>query len=488
MSGLLFYDPSSNTGEFYAVNVLGEIGLLRTHTDWRSSWTHIVPGNFSGGDDLTDLLLYDPTAGEGEFYKTDGSGGIALIRKQTGWRSSWTHIIAGAFGGSAGSTDLLFYDRAAGGGQFYAVEQGRISEIALHTNWRPSWTHIVPGSFGGDSVTDLLFYEADTGTGEFYACDGRGGITLMRTHTGWRQTWTHIIPGSFGGNTRTDLLFYDANAGEGEFWATDGQGGIALLQSYTGRVAPGGQIVEGNFDGNGFSDLLVYDPAAGTGRFEATAGGSVRVLKDHTGWRKSWTRIVSGHFGGSVPSFVPAPTGLAVTSVVDRAVSLKWNHVGGSNLSGFTITFKGTRSGLPDHEGTKAASSGVRSATVTGLRSGFTYTFSVTTRNPAGISARSNQVTATLPARTLVVSKTGTGNSAVFTIKGAGFTPHSLVTLKITAPHLAQVQFPETARPDGTFESPHAVPCTSGLTLTFKAFENSDPEGTFALPVVSTCP
>ena len=80
MDDLLFYDAESSTGAFYTTNILGEIALLKEHTNWRQSWTHILPGNF-GGDGHTDLLFYDPTAGEGEFWTTDGRGGIRLLRK-----------------------------------------------------------------------------------------------------------------------------------------------------------------------------------------------------------------------------------------------------------------------------------------------------------------------------------------------------------------------------------------------------------------------
>jgi len=48
-------------------------------------------------------------AGTGEFYTTDGAGNISLLKNHTGWRQSWTHIIPGDFGGS-GRTDLLFYE------------------------------------------------------------------------------------------------------------------------------------------------------------------------------------------------------------------------------------------------------------------------------------------------------------------------------------------------------------------------------------------
>jgi hypothetical protein len=68
-----------------------------------------LPGNF-GGSEFTDLLYYDPKVGEGEFYTTDGKGNIQLLKKHTGWRKTWSRILAGNYD-SGGYSDLLFYDR-----------------------------------------------------------------------------------------------------------------------------------------------------------------------------------------------------------------------------------------------------------------------------------------------------------------------------------------------------------------------------------------
>ena len=100
--------PIPSQGEFYATDGSGNISLLKKQTGWRQSWKLIVPGNF-GGSSYTDLLFYDPTTGEGEFYATDGSGNISLLKKQTGFRKTWQLIIPGNFGGNR-YTDLLFYD------------------------------------------------------------------------------------------------------------------------------------------------------------------------------------------------------------------------------------------------------------------------------------------------------------------------------------------------------------------------------------------
>jgi hypothetical protein len=117
-------------------------------------------------------------------------------------------------------------------GEFYTTNgSGNIALLKTHVNWRKTWNLIVPGNFRGNGCTDLLFYDPTTGEGEFYTTDGSGNIALLKTHANWRKTWQLIIPGNFGGNGYTDLLFYDPTTGEGEFYTTDGSGNIALLKT-----------------------------------------------------------------------------------------------------------------------------------------------------------------------------------------------------------------------------------------------------------------
>ncbi len=219
---------SRGVGEIYSTDGQGNLSLLRSFAGLRDSWNLIIPGNFGRspsipgppnvGDGWTDLLFYDRAAGEGEFYTTDGQGNLTFQRAHSGLRSpsqnSWDMIIPGNFGGNDSWTDLLFYDRATGQGEFHTTDgQGNLTLLRQHT-WRTTWDMIIPGfNFGSASFaadwTDLLFYDRAAGDGEFYTTDGQGNLTLLRQHT-WRTTWDMIVPANFGGIgiSWTDLLFY----------------------------------------------------------------------------------------------------------------------------------------------------------------------------------------------------------------------------------------------------------------------------------------
>jgi hypothetical protein len=209
------------------------------------------------------------------------------------------------------------------------------------------------------------------------------------------------------------------------------------------------------------------------------------------GWQQ-FKHLFSGGNGTiyAVDSFARkpnAPTGLKVTEVTDRKISVSWADQS-DNENGFSIQFLGKRASLSDHAGSKSVAANVTSTSLTGLRSNFEYAINAVAFNADGESPKSNEVRATTPARTISVTKEGTGSSTVLTVKGSGFTPSSLVVIKITDAQLQQVQFPETAGTDGKFVSKHSVSCVSSAQLTITAFEDADPLGTFANAIVTTCP
>lgn len=76
-------------------------------------------------------------------------------------------IVPGNWGGSI-YTDLLFYDSSAGEIQFYRTDDGQIQALHDIGNQRDSWYGIVPGQFAPGVYTDLLFHDQDAGLAELY--------------------------------------------------------------------------------------------------------------------------------------------------------------------------------------------------------------------------------------------------------------------------------------------------------------------------------
>lgn len=231
--GMLFYDNVQGSGTFYIPDRRGGLALLNHQTGWRKSWTHIEKGHFvENSHFFDDLLFYEGHTGVSEFYRLDGKGHIQLI-KQDIWSKNWTKIIPGPFAfNPRGLSGLFFYDRPNGVGAFYGTDgAGGIYLLRRHTGLRTTWTTITTTPFG------LLFYDANSGVSEFYRTDGQGGLHLLK-HDTWSKGWTHIISSQhflFGSNVG-GLLFYNSNTGASAFYRyANAEGNISLLRRDTWR-------------------------------------------------------------------------------------------------------------------------------------------------------------------------------------------------------------------------------------------------------------
>ena len=295
ISELLFYDRQVGVGEFYAVNTGATIEIQYQQTGWRTSWAQIVSGKFTPRDRFgSDLLFYDPSSGTGEFYTTDAVGGTSLTQSHADWPAGWNSIIPGHFSNN-GFDDLLFYNRAQGLGQFSRTDgKGGISPLGgAHTNWRNSWSLIVPGKFSDGPYTDLLFYDPVAGTGEFWQCDGKGNLSLIGSNPDWNSDWSIIVPGNFSGGKYTDLLFYEPSTGTGEFWSPDGRGNISLIQAHTNWRSDWTTILPGNFANSSNTDLLFYEQNTGMSEFWKVDGrGNMSLVRSYNDWRPTWNIIL----------------------------------------------------------------------------------------------------------------------------------------------------------------------------------------------------
>ncbi len=269
-----------------------------------STWDLLVPGSYAEFGEHTDLLFYDRTSGTGTFLTTDMAGALQLLQWHKGWRTSWYQILSGHFleNQPGGNNSLLFYDRTAGHGEFYRVDgKGGISLAAKHTNWHKTWSLIVPGYFlksaGGFGYNSLLFYDRAAGHGEFFATDGKGGISLVAKHTDWRKSWNIIL--KRGASSPNSLLFYDRAAGHGEFYAVDGNGNLSLTAKHTDWSKSWDVILQCWISQDIHDGLLFYDRTAGIGEFYAVDGnGNLSLVARHTDWRHTWYAIASGGFVG----------------------------------------------------------------------------------------------------------------------------------------------------------------------------------------------
>ena len=271
-------------------------GLLASDASWRNSWATIVPGRFTASE-YSSLLFVEQSTGYAELYETDGAGHLATQAlgqyNPLGGRTTYSHIVPGYFGPS-GFMGLLLYDQAAGHGAIYDSDgRGNFRLLQEYDGWRTSWTHIVAGRFVNPSpYSAVFFYSATENYGEIWATDGAGrvGATPYQTFAGfWSRPFTHVLAGDFHWTpgfisevpSLTDLFFYDAETGHGEMYRC----GFLPNSAPSIVIAPAAAtsdslpqhataVVAGNFGGLGNTDLAFYEGPAGRLSFYAFNGTS----------------------------------------------------------------------------------------------------------------------------------------------------------------------------------------------------------------------
>ncbi|WP_257461636.1 hypothetical protein [Archangium lipolyticum] len=295
----------------------GKLERAYTQRDVRSTWDLIIPGAYLEFTEATNLLFYDRAAGVGEFYLPSGEGGAPqLLKRHTDWRRGWDLIVPGTFLEASRGDSLVFYDREAGLGELYGMDgEGGVFRAARFTNWRRTWSAILPihsldvAPDATRAFASLLFYDRSEGHGEFYATDGQGNLSRVARHTNWRRTWDLLVPftQSTSDANRTVLVFYDRNAGHGELHAVDGHGGLVPLAAYTNWRRTWDMIIPCRISDTGANGLLFYDRNAGQGELYAVDGrGSISRVARYTNWRRTWDAIVFGTLAGSGPILDPS--------------------------------------------------------------------------------------------------------------------------------------------------------------------------------------
>jgi hypothetical protein len=256
LTGILLYDQPSGFARFFECTGEGAFIQLSEYADWRNTWTQIVPGLFTASK-TSSLLFYSPSEGYGEVWETDATGldGTAPTQTFGDWRSTWTHIVAGDFFWTPGYinstpvfSDLFFYEASTGWGELYRFDEtGLIPYATASGTLIISATNVIAGNFGGFGYSDLLLHDRSAGQLKIYSFGGSDGTELVdrETLSGLRTTFDLLAPGKF----------YMANPED--HWFNDGPGGAIYAFSDEQRNWRAGT--------GAFSDVLLYDRAAGLG-------------------------------------------------------------------------------------------------------------------------------------------------------------------------------------------------------------------------------
>lgn len=169
-AGLLAYDRASGFATLFAIATNGSMTEVRSYNDWRTTWDLLTTGPLSTGSLASgDFLTYDRGARQAVASTISGEGEITQFAAYNGWRSTWSSIQGTLFliqgPSSAGTADLMLYDRSAAQVEFVDIAPGGILDSLLlaRTPRGIDWTSVT--ALGPDL---LLFYDQASGTAGFY--------------------------------------------------------------------------------------------------------------------------------------------------------------------------------------------------------------------------------------------------------------------------------------------------------------------------------
>ncbi len=404
-------DDTLYVGGQFTAQFGGASNSLRSVGAWDDTWMPLGSAATNGLDSAVSAVsvFRDDTAMFGGGFSASASG--TTLNKIAGWRAGWAPFVAASGNGLNSTVDAIVTDDTRGliyvGGWFDKAVGGTAGSLKYVTAWDAAiraWIPLtVAGGANGVSVAsvgvlpNVVALALDDSVlylgGNFTTAGGVGGFGNI-------ARWTWDPPQ--GSNAATAM--------QGASVQVSGEGLVGIPA--TGAVTVGAQPVSYARDDSTHLTLdIPLSLAAGTHAIQVNAAG---------GWGDIGTVQVT-----SAPVDPPAPTPAAAPLDVhavagDASAVVSWTEpvtAGSYPISFYQAT--STPAG-----GTCLVAAPVTQCTVSGLRNGMEYSFTVHALTGAGWGATSdpsNAVTPSAPTRpSIVISGTrDSGDSRVVLVRGS---------------------------------------------------------------------
>ncbi len=283
-NAILWYDRAAGEARFAQTDSYGNIITPTTLAGVRTTWSAIVPGQFTN-DERANVALYDRAAGDLVFAAVDNTGFQVLKSYNGTWGNTWTHVAPLWLPQLGWHTGLLFYDKTNGVIETYTVTEGQATKVETLTGVSKGWTKIVPYVLEG-GASQVLFYDPAKGEADIFGADEQGKLVQLDSFSGLRKTWTEIVPGLWGGSLLMEFLFYDRTNGDVEI-CTMGEAGFDVLNQIP-DFGSWSLIRPGRFSSTGqYTDLLLYDRISGRGDLmEGTGDDELTLMHRYSDWQR----------------------------------------------------------------------------------------------------------------------------------------------------------------------------------------------------------
>lgn len=220
---------------------------------------------------VSDFL--DTDHGSGRMYSSTAAGLTTWNWTRKDWRSSWHHIVPGNYRGLA-TQELFFYDSQNGEAQFYTVTSRGITRLGpahtgLNTPGNP-WGQMVPVQLDATPQQELMFLNTRTGFYRFYRTNGSGSLdpypmpTLSPADlvTGTDGTAPRLaVSGNFAARAGQEIAFHFPLEGRVEIYGTNRTGTLTRLSTVASNIPASSVMLAGEFStASASQEVLLYHP------------------------------------------------------------------------------------------------------------------------------------------------------------------------------------------------------------------------------------
>ena len=234
------------------------------------TYEQVIPGDYNG-DGLTDILAYNPGTEPDALWYATGTAGGPYFDKLPGFNEDgvYEQLIPGDFNGD-NITDILAYNPGTGEDALWygtGSTTGPYFDKQWAFNEDAVYEQMITGNFNSDNITDILAYNPGLGEDALWYGTGATSGPYFDKHWGFNEdgVYDQMITGNFNSDAITDILAYNPGVGEDALWYGTGATSGPYFDKQWAFNEDGVYefMITGYFNSDAITDIVAFNPGVG---------------------------------------------------------------------------------------------------------------------------------------------------------------------------------------------------------------------------------